>query len=119
MQCPDGEEIQHCYTDFTCHPVQDTTAIIEDIFAQTQTCMMDEQLKKHNVKSLYISSSDSLRNRRIIQTIPQGWNDRPPLFNGKDQDSLLNTVSNLKNNHGVVSLMGAPSLKTLHLNRNR
>jgi hypothetical protein len=93
MQCPDGEEIQHCYTDFTCHPVQDTTAIIEDIFAQTQTCMMDEQLKKHDVKSLYISSSDSLRNRRIIQTIPQGWNDRPPLFNGKDQDSLLNTMS--------------------------
>jgi len=55
--------------------------------------MMDSELKKHDMKSLYISSSDSLRNRRIIQTIPQGWNDRPPLFMGRDQDGLLKGVS--------------------------
>jgi hypothetical protein len=41
---------------------------------------------------LYISSSDSLRNRRIIQTIPTEWNDRPPLFMGRDQDKLLEGV---------------------------
>lgn len=93
QQCDEACQTTSCLTDFeeTCHPVQDTSALIEDLFAVT--CMMDDSLKKRDVKSLYISSSDSLRNRRIIQTIPQGWNDRPPLFPGRDQDGLLKGVS--------------------------
>ena len=96
MQCDEcvDEKLVLCdYQDITCQPVQDTSSLIDDLLAATQTCMMDSSLQKNNVKSLYISSSDSLRNRRIIQTIPDGWNDRPPLFTGRDQDGLLKGVS--------------------------
>ena len=99
------EEDQSCA--YQCHPVQDTTALLDDLFASTKTCMiMDDPFSvERDMKELYISSSDSLRNRRIIQTIPQGWNDRPPLFVGKDQDGLLKGVSLHETQDTVVSFL--------------
>lgn len=42
-----------------------------------------------DVNRLYISSYDALHSKAIDQVIPDDWNDRPPLFMGRDDDQLL------------------------------
>lgn len=32
------------------------------------------------LKEMFINSTDTLRHRELDQTIPETWNDRPPLF---------------------------------------
>ena len=54
---------------------------------------MDQTEPFLDMSKLYISSSDSLKREPTDQTIPGGWNDRPPLFVTTDNDDLLKGVS--------------------------